>query len=113
MKEPDYVMQLMSTYGTNKRVGELKKRDYKVDGERREKSFQYPEVVYNHYCYRHVIDDHNAKWHSPISLEVTWATKWWPHRVFTFLLGVTEVNVMLASVFFAGFTKTSMLRVVL
>jgi hypothetical protein len=51
MKEPDYVMQLMSTYGTNERVGESKKRAYKINGERREKSFQYPEVVYNHYRY--------------------------------------------------------------
>jgi len=44
MKEPDYVMQLMSTYGTNERVGELKKRAYNAGGEHREKTFQYPKV---------------------------------------------------------------------
>jgi hypothetical protein len=44
MKEPDYVMQLMSTYGTNERVGELKKRAHNAGGEHREKTFQYPEV---------------------------------------------------------------------
>ena len=36
--------------------------------------------------------DHNAKWHSPIILEVVWATKWWPNRVFAFFLSVMEVN---------------------
>jgi hypothetical protein len=37
LKEPDYVMQLMSTYGTNERVGELKKRVHKAGGEHRER----------------------------------------------------------------------------
>ena len=30
--------------------------------------------------------------HSPIDLAFTWKTKWWPHRQFTFFLGVAEVN---------------------
>jgi hypothetical protein len=81
MKEPDYVMKLMSTYGTNERVGEGKKRVYKVNGESRQVTFQYPEVVHNHFQYRHVIHDHNAKRHSPISLEVTWATPSGGHTV--------------------------------
>jgi hypothetical protein len=110
MKEPDYVMKLMSMYGTNERVGEWKRCAYKIGGQHHEVSFQYPKVVYNHFRYRHVIDDHNSKRHSPISLEVTWATKWWPHRVFAFLLAVTEVNVMLASVHFGGYTKSSTLN---
>jgi len=70
----------------------------------------YPEVVHNHFKYRHIIDDQNAKRHSPIILEVVWATKWWPHRVFSLLLAIAEVNVMLASVHFGGYSKTSMLR---
>ena len=54
-------------------------------------------VFYNHYKFWHdAVDDHNATRHSPISLEVEWATKWWPNRVFAFLLSVTEVNAMLA-----------------
>jgi hypothetical protein len=109
MKEPDYVMQLMSTYGTNERVGELKKRVYNSGGEHREKTFQYPKVGHNHFRYRHIVDDGNGKRHSPISLEVVWATKWWPRRVFAFILAITEVNVMLASVLFGGYRKTSML----
>jgi hypothetical protein len=40
---------------------------------------------------------------------VVWATKWWPHRVFAFLLAVTEVNVMLAAEHFEGYKKTSIL----
>ena len=70
----------------------------------------YPEVVHDHFKYRHIIDDQNAKRHSPIILEVVWATKWWPHRVFALLLAIAEVNVMLASVHFGGHSKTSMLR---
>ena len=37
--------------------------------------FRYPEVVHNHFLYCHAVDDHNGKQHSPISLEVVWATK--------------------------------------
>ena len=59
MKEPDYLMQIMSTYGTNERVGADKTRNYLFDGEERRKEFQYPEVVHNHFKYRHAVDDHN------------------------------------------------------
>ena len=67
MKEPDYVMKLMSTYGTNGRVsGHTTKRDY-VNSERKKVSisFNYPEVVSNHFKYWHSVDDHNAKRHAP------------------------------------------------
>ncbi|KAG7370584.1 Snf7 family protein [Nitzschia inconspicua] len=50
------------------RMGEHKNRDGV-------EAFQYPEVVQNHYQYRHHIDDHNSERHRPIILEVTWATK--------------------------------------
>ena len=42
------------------------------------------------------MDDHNGKQHSPISLEVVWATKRWANRVFAFVLSITEVNCFLA-----------------
>ena len=35
-------------------------------------------------------------------MEVVWATKYWPNRVFSFLLGVTEVNVNLTTTHFCG-----------
>ena len=54
----------------------------------------------NHFKFRHSVDDHNAKRHSPICLEYTWATKYWPHRPFSFLLAISEVNTNLAEAHF-------------
>ena len=85
-------MSLMSTYGTNNH----------------DTSFRYPEVVHNHFLYRHTVDDHNGKQHSPISLEVVWATKRWPNRVFAFLMSITEVNCYLAESYFTS-RKSNML----
>ena len=76
MKEPDYVMSLMSTYGTNVWDGYNEtRREWNDNGVTRMKSFHYPEVVHNHFQNRHSVDDHNAKRNSPISIEVVWATK--------------------------------------
>ena len=50
----------------------------------------------NHYKYRGSVDSHNAKRHSPMSLESTWASKRWPVQVFGFISALTEVNVYLA-----------------
>ena len=100
MKEPDYVMSPMSTYGMNLRNGKEQKR----------KKFQYPEVVGNHFMYCHSVDDHNNKRHSPMSLEVIWATKFWPNHVFAFLLGVTKVNVNLAATYFCGQEPTGQIE---
>ena len=57
-------------------------------------------MVGNHNLYHHSIDDHNNKWHSPISLEVVWVTKYWSNHMFTFILSITEVNVNLAVIYF-------------
>ena len=72
--------------------------------------FNYPEVVGNHFLYQHSVNDHNNKRHSPISLEVDWATKYWPTRVFCFLLSVTEVNVNLAATYFSGQEPTGQIN---
>ena len=85
-------MMLMTKYGTLERHGEENQRN--VDG--CQVTFEYPEVVKNHYTYRHAVDDHNSRRQSPISIERTWETRYWPNRVFAFLLAVTEVNVYLA-----------------
>ena len=66
-------------------------------------------MVHNHFRYHHAVDDHNVKWHSPISIEVVWATKQWPNRVFCFLLLITEVNCFLAESYFTGRNSDSML----
>ena len=79
MKELDYIMSLClhmapnlcSGKGDMMRMGGLQ-------WDQNQTTFNYPEVVGNHYLYHHSIYDHNNKWHSPISLEVVWATKYWP-----------------------------------
>ena len=42
-----------------------------------------------------------------ISLKITWATKSWRYRVFSFPLSIMEVNVYNALMFFFGGEKTS------
>ena len=38
--------------------------------------FIYPEVAYNHYNYRDMIDNHNSNRMHPISMEETWIVTW-------------------------------------
>ena len=102
MKEPDYVMSLMSSYSTNQCMGKETQCKWRSGGSTQRMTFQYPEVIRNHFLYRLAMDNHNGKRQSPISLEVVWGTKWWPNRVFAFLLAVTEVNVNLAMTYFLG-----------
>ena len=56
------------------------------------KKFKYTEAITNHNNSKHWVDDVNQRRHAPIGLEDVWATQWWPHRQFTFLLSVAEVN---------------------
>ena len=107
MKEPEYIMSMMTTYGTLERQGKINKRRLRHN---QIVTFQYPEVIANHFKYRHIVDDHNARRHSPISLEVVWATKEWEKRVFAFLLAITEVNVMMAATYFYNKKKISMIQ---
>lgn len=102
MKEPEYVMKIMSTYGGLLENDHQKEslRKYKVDGEDREKRFKYTIPFSNHFDYRHMVDDHNSIRHQVPSLEQTWRTHRWANRVFSFLLAVTEVNCYLAFRFF-------------
>ena len=80
MKEPDYVMMIMTTYGTLAEFVD-KKRHYMVNGVKHVTTFRYPEVVYNHYCYRDVIDNHNSYRMHLLSMQETWMTMHWPNRV--------------------------------
>jgi Transposase IS4 len=100
MQDVGYVTMFMSTYGTLEKKGKEARRFVMTRGTTEKKEFQYPEVIANHYKYRGLVDSHNAKRHAPISLETTWATKSWIHRVFAFLLAITEVNVFLAWKYF-------------
>ena len=99
----------MSSYGTNDRLnGKQTRRDWKDGATNMSKRFKYPEVVHNHFQYCHAVDDHNAKWNSPISIEVVWTTKWWPNRVFSFLLSIRG-KLFLAESYFTGRKSDSML----
>ena len=111
-KEPDYVMQLMATYGTDEEMedGKTQRTTINNDGERTMVNFKYRELFYNHFKYRNLVDLHNQCRHQPLSLESIWATRRWPNRVFCFLIAITEVNVKLAAEYFGTTPKMSMLQ---
>ena len=106
LKEPPYVMMMMTTYGTLERSGRMTERSIGPIGNRTKVKFKYPEVFGNHFKYRHMVDDHNNRRHSPISFEESWATKNWTHRVFSFIIAITEVNTNLAMKTYYGASNT-------
>ena len=74
------------------------------------KTFKYPEVVHDHFQNHHSVNDHNAKRHSPISIdEAVWATKQWPNCVFAFLFVITKVNCFLLESHFTSRKHDSMM----
>ena len=104
LKEPDYILMMMSTYGS------LIIKDGQHDSIRlltngQTKRFKYTEVVANHFMYRGAVDQHNAKRHdcgtkNGLSLEDTWVTNRWENNVFAFILAITEVNAYCAMSYF-------------
>lgn len=92
MKEPNYVMSLMATYGTLETVGDEKRREWEEGAQKQQKRIKYPEVIHNHFQYRDAVDANNGDRMFPVALEETWKTTRWPSRVFQFLLATTEVN---------------------
>ena len=81
MKEPDYVMMIMTTYSTLGEFGD-EERHYMVNGVKHVTTFRHPEVVHNHYHYRDVIDNLSSYRMHPPSMEETWMTMHWPNRVY-------------------------------
>ena len=52
MKEPDYVMSLMSTYGTNDRDNRKEtQQDWKEGATTNSVTLKYPEVIHNHFMF--------------------------------------------------------------
>ena len=82
IKEPDYGMSLMTTYGTTELMGDARLRSYKMDGVKRRNTTVYFEVVYNHFQVRDVVDANNFMRMFPLALEETWKTLQWPKRAF-------------------------------
>ena len=104
MKEPSYVMKVMATYSGLSVVDNSKdtKRVFQdpSGGGEKQLSFTYTESFYNHFHFRHSMDDHNNLRHATPSIEETWFTHRWANRVFAFLLAITEVNCYLAFRYF-------------
>jgi hypothetical protein len=111
MKEPDYVLMFMSTYGS---LVEHPHQQFSYrgggSGEGPAVQFKYKEVIANHYKYRGAVDAHNAKRHDGntgcgMSLEASWTTQRWENRVFAYILATSEVNAYLGRSFFGGGTE--------
>ena len=101
MEEPDYVMSLMITCGANKRVKDSWPKEQSwIDKNKNFPKKHYPEIIHNHFKYRHTVDDHNGKRYSPKCLEYVWTTERWTYWLFSFLLAFSEVNTNLAEAFF-------------
>ncbi len=90
-KDRDYVTKIMSCHGTLTPVP-THKTLRRINGESEPRRFCYVEPLSRHNKAKHWVDDHNNRRHGVVSLSDGWRTKWWPHRQFTFILGVTEVN---------------------
>lgn len=93
MKEPEYTMKLMATYGSLTHYPNEKIQNRKLGDTNHQ--FQYSKPFSDHFKYRHIVDDHNNLRHSSPRFEDTWVTHRWPNRVFAFLLAVTGVNLFL------------------
>ena len=101
MKEPDYVMKIMATYGelTAKDGQKESIRKYTSGGEQVGKN-QYTLPFSNHFDYWHRVDDHNNLCHSLPSIESTWVTHRWATRIFSFIFAMVQINCYLAFKFF-------------
>ena len=100
---------IRTTYRTLAEFGD-KKRHYMVNGVKHVTTFRYPEVVYNHYWYHDVVDNHNSYRMHLLSMEETWMTMHSPNRVFCFLLAITMVNVQNAVTYFLNKPKMESLQ---
>ena len=113
MKEEDYTMKLMSTYGAQIEVdGGTTQRSVSAENGQAKvtKTFKYMEPFYNHFKFRHQVDDHNNLRHSPISLEESLSTKDWKIRVFSFIIALVEVNARLARSHFSDMASVTQLE---
>ena len=97
LKEPDYIMMLVSTYVTLERATDGRKhfRRWTENENRNEADFFYPEVVSNHYKCRDSVENHNTQQMFPIALEEVMKTSRWALRILQFVLAITEVNTKL------------------
>ena len=102
-KDSDFVMKLMSTYGSLSVPSHQKETQrYSKDpnGLTTINSFKYTVPFANHYRFRHAVDDHNNLRQSSPAIEKTWNTTRWANCVFQFILAISELNTYRAFVYF-------------
>jgi hypothetical protein len=81
MRDKDYVMKMMSTYGGLQHIHQQPKTYRCFKGVDQNlpmiRQFKYKEPFANHYKYRHCVDDHNNLHHAIPSIEGSIVTHWW------------------------------------
>ena len=92
IKDPDYVVVMMRTYGTLEHLEGLDtQRRYKGAGwELVTKQFNNREVFGNHFNYRHKVDDKKNRRNSPITIDSTWTKNYWNGRCHAYFLPLTN-----------------------
>ena len=98
MKEPDFRMKLMSTYGgiTVKTGKNEPKWIYKENsGAMNRTNFRYTKTFFDHFILIHTFGDYNKLQQSSPSIKKTWVTQCWPNWVFAYFLATSEVNTFL------------------
>ena len=98
LKEEDYTMMVMSTYGT---MGLKDKTNRFLEATKEKVSFHYTKVFSNHFCGRHAVDDSYKCCIQPISLEETWQTSNWENCVFAYFMGTAAANAQYAYQYFS------------
>ena len=100
MKDVDYTMKIMSTFGKLDTISQDRKKTARTVNPTETTNgiveFQYTQPFAYHFDFRHCVDDNNHLRHIRPSFEETWITHRWVLRVFAFLLALTEVNLFLA-----------------
>ena len=94
IKYPNYVMLKMTTYGTLDHLegSDTQQRYKEAGGELVTKQLKYREVFRNEFNYRHQVDNNKNRQYLPISVERTWATKYWYERCHSYFLELIEVD---------------------
>ena len=99
MKDPDYVTKIMASWMTLDELQVTKTRRDFIDrgGTKETKQFTHRHLFGIHFSYRHQLDDHKNWRHTPIYLDTTWETRFWPDCNLAWYISVSEVNTALAS----------------
>lgn len=96
MKEPDYLCKMFGTAGRLHVMNVHEHTRICTEGGIQKKScFKYNEPFALHFKYFYVVDNHNNIHHQIPSIKESWQTVHWSHRVFAFLIVVTEIDVYL------------------